>query len=50
MLGPVLLAGGELDSRISADGLTVDGSVDDARRFLDSFDPPTTTYPPFFVR
>ncbi len=50
VLGPVLLAGGELDSRISADGLTVDGSVDDARRFLDSFDPPTTTYPPFFVR
>jgi alkyl sulfatase BDS1-like metallo-beta-lactamase superfamily hydrolase len=49
-LGPVLLAGGDPAVALASDELVVDGSRDDAIRFLASFDDPATTYPPIFVR
>jgi alkyl sulfatase BDS1-like metallo-beta-lactamase superfamily hydrolase len=50
VLGPVLLGGGDRDARLATEGLRVEGSLADARRFLESFEGPSSTYPPFFVR
>ncbi len=50
VLGPVLLAAGDPAERLAAEGIEIDGPLDEAERFLGAFDGPATTYPPFFAR